>query len=61
MIDPAYKVVALMWAKDLVETAVFAAIAFPILRRVVKNYLAELKCPHCGRKFGEHIAGTVPS
>lgn len=57
MIDPAYKVVALMWAKDLAETALFAAIAYPVLRRVVKKYLRTLKCPHCGRHFTESAAG----
>jgi hypothetical protein len=53
MIDPAYKVVALIWAKDLAETAIFAAIAYPVLRRTVKKYFADLACPHCGKKFGE--------
>jgi hypothetical protein len=51
MIDPAYKVVLLMWAKDLAETAVMIAIAYPLLRRSVKKYFSNLTCPHCGNEF----------
>jgi len=58
--DPAYKVVALMWAKDLAETALFAAIAYPVLRRTVKSYFAKLVCPHCRKKFGDPPAPTAP-
>ncbi len=51
--DPAYKTALLLWVKDLVETAVLGALAWPVVRRVVKKYLAELTCPHCGKKFGK--------
>jgi hypothetical protein len=55
--DPTYKVVLLMWAKDLLETAVLAAIAFPVMRKLVKNAwnksveesLVQRVCPHCGK------------
>jgi hypothetical protein len=53
MMDPAYKVVALMWAKDLAETAIIAALAYPVLKRSIKKYFADLTCPHCGKTFGE--------
>jgi len=57
VIDPAYKVVLLMWAKDLAETAVMVALAYPVLRRTIKKYFADLKCPHCGKTFGGEIDG----
>jgi hypothetical protein len=53
MMDPTYKTVLLLWAKDLAETAVFAALAWPVGRRAIKGYFAALRCPHCGKKFGE--------
>jgi len=53
MMDPAYKVVGLMWAKDLAETAILCAIAYPLLRRTIKKYFDDLACPHCGKKFGQ--------
>ena len=53
MIDPAWKVVGLMWAKDLAETAAMVVIAYPVLRRTIKKYLTVLKCPHCGKHFTE--------
>ena len=64
MIDPVYKTVLLVWLKDLAETAIFAAIAFPVLRRVVKKYFADMRCPHCHKKFGEqavvnHVESTT--
>jgi hypothetical protein len=59
MIDPAYKVVGLMWAKDLAETVLMILIVYPILRRVVKKYLLDLKCPHCGQNFGSE-SGSLP-
>jgi hypothetical protein len=66
MIDPVYKTVLLVWLKDLAETAIFSAIAFPVLRRLIKKYFADLKCPHCHKKFGEqavktHVEGTSQS
>ena len=53
MMDPAYKTALILWGKDLAETAVMVALAYPVARRVVKKYFTELKCPHCGRKWGE--------
>jgi len=41
-----------MWAKDLVETAVVTVLAWPVARRLAKNWFAELVCPHCGKKRG---------
>ncbi len=52
MMDPTYKTVLLLWAKDLAETAIFGALAWPVLRRSVKKYFADLRCPHCGKTFG---------
>jgi hypothetical protein len=60
VIDPAYKVVALMWGKDLLETVVMIAIAYPLLRRTLKKYLGTLQCPHCGKHFTEPIFPGAP-
>ncbi len=54
--DPAYKTALILWVKDLAETAVFGALAWPVARRLVKKYLGELRCPHCGQKFGTREA-----
>jgi hypothetical protein len=58
--DPAYKIVAMMWAKDLAESLLFLGILAPVLRRIVKKYLGGLQCPHCGRHFTEEKTAANP-
>lgn len=59
MLDPAYKTVLLMWAKDLVETAIVTVLAWPVARRLVKKFFADLACPHCGRKRVDQVAAEI--
>jgi hypothetical protein len=58
MMDPTYKTVLLLWAKDLAETVIFGVVGWRVARRLVKGYFAALKCPHCGKKFGDAAKGA---